>query len=97
MVAIHAHRLYMVRSRLYMVQGRVPSPTLSPTDPVPRGQLWPTGPIYSLYAASVGENVAEGASATEAQDAKTLCDMRRHSATCEDTPRLSHPVKTLSD
>jgi len=22
-----------------------------PTDPVPRGQLWPTGPIYSLYAA----------------------------------------------
>ena len=90
MVAIHAHRLYMV-------QGRVPSPTLSPTDPVPRGQLWPTGPIYSLYAASVGENVAEGASATEAQDAKTLCDMPRHSATCQDTEPLSHPVKTLSD
>ena len=30
-----------------------PSPTLSPTDPVPRGQLWPTGPIYSLYTAYI--------------------------------------------
>ena len=37
---------------------RRPSPALSPTDPVPRptdplplGQLWPTGPIYSLYTA----------------------------------------------
>jgi hypothetical protein len=24
-----------------------------PTDPVPRGQLWPTGPIYSLYTAYI--------------------------------------------
>ena len=24
-----------------------------PTDPVPRGQLWPTGPIYSRYAAYI--------------------------------------------
>jgi len=30
-----------------------PSPTLSPTDPVPRAQLWPTGPIYSLYTAYI--------------------------------------------
>ena len=34
-------------------QRAVPSPTLSPTDPVPLGQLWPTGPIYSLYTAYI--------------------------------------------
>ena len=25
----------------------------APTDPVPLGQLWPTGPIYSLYTAYI--------------------------------------------
>jgi len=32
---------------------RQPSPTPSPTDPVPRRQLWPTGPIYSQYTAYI--------------------------------------------
>ena len=41
-------------------QSYLPSPTFSPTDPVPRGQLWPTGlytayiqPIYGLYTADI--------------------------------------------
>jgi len=31
---------------------RAPSPTLSPTDPVPRGQLWPTGSVGAGHRVS---------------------------------------------
>ena len=43
----------MVRTQCAMLThsrpraARTPSPTLSPTDPVPLGQLRPTGPIHS--------------------------------------------------
>ena len=43
-----------------------PSPTLSPTDPVPRGQLWPTGSVGAGHrvsrprgTGSVGDSVGE--------------------------------------
>ena len=46
-----------------------PSPTLLPTDPVPRGQLWPTGSVGAGHrvsrprgTGSVGESVGEGTS-----------------------------------
>ena len=32
----------------------MPSPTLSPTDPVPRGQLWPTGSVGTIAEARGG-------------------------------------------
>jgi len=31
-----------------------PSPTLSPTDPVPLGQLWPTGPMVVSATLYIG-------------------------------------------
>jgi len=33
-------------------RARAPSPTLSPTDPVPRGQLWPTGSVGAGHRVS---------------------------------------------
>jgi len=46
------HRVIAVHHSHRVLQcSLTPSPTLSPTDPVPLGQLWPTGPIYSLYTA----------------------------------------------
>jgi len=47
--------LSLVRSHTFERFGRLrPSPTLSPTDPVPLGQLWPTGPMVVSATLYIG-------------------------------------------
>ena len=50
---IHQHLLSAsFISIMHRPRTRAPSPTLSPTDPVPRGQLWPTGSVGAGHRVS---------------------------------------------
>ena len=83
-ILLHVSSTCTLPCILYMHSQHQPSPALSPTDPVPFGQLWPTGPIYSLYTAYIyslyrGESTAAAASGPGADlDFGRIARLTRH-------------------